>query len=243
MRWDLLPRNVATLVSTPRVQRAEIKPYDVQEARRLLQAAAGDRWEAIYTVAIACGLREGEVLGLTWEDVDLENTRIHVRRQLQRLADRKLALVELKTEDSRRIVDLPAVCISALATHAERQQSERDLAGSRWVETGLVFTTRIGTGIDQRNLLKHYAKLMQTAGLRRIRFHDLRHTAASLLLAQGISFQAVQRTLGHSDIRTTLNVYGHMYADSRRAVAAAMESMLGPVAPAVAPEKKRARVQ
>lgn len=227
VRWDLLPRNVASLVKSPKIQRKEIKPYSVEEARTLLCTVEGDRLEAVYTVAIACGLRQGEVLGLRWEDIDFERKLLYVRNQLQRLEDRKLHLVPLKTDESRRTVSLPGVCASALAAHRQQQEQERAMAGRRWTDTGLVFTSTIGTGIDQRNLLKNYSGVIHAAGLRRIRFHDLRHTAASLLLAQGVSFQAVQRTLGHADIRTTLNIYGHLYPESQKEVASKMDELFG----------------
>jgi integrase len=182
-----------------------IQPFSLAEAVALLAAVKGDRWEAIYTVAIACGLRQGEILGLRWADVDLENGDLHVRYQLQRDETRELTLVPLKTDKSRRTVRLPAVCIEALRRHQARPIQDRLLAGSRWQETGLVFTTSLGTAVDQRNLLKHYAVVVKAAGIRRLRFHDLRHTAASVLLAQPIPMKAVQATLEHADMRTTMN--------------------------------------
>lgn len=243
LRWDLIPRNVATLVQSPRVHPTEIKPFSVTEAHALLVAVKGDRWEAVYTVAIACGLRQGEILGLRWIDVDLENTEMQVRYQLQRNEARELTLVPLKTEKSRRTVRLPSVCIEALRRHHACQEQERLLAGSKWEDSGLVFTTRSGTAVDQRNLLKHYAIVVKTAGVRRLRFHDLRHTAASLLLAQRIPMKVVQATLGHADMRTTMNTYSHLYPEARQEVADVMDEILNPVAPGLAPGRVRERLQ
>lgn len=116
------------------------------------------------------------------------------------------------------------------------------LAGSRWEDTDLVFTSTIGTPIDQRNLLKQYAKMVQIASLRKIRFHDLRHTCASLLLAQGVSFKAIQEILGHSDIRVTMNLYTHLYPEAKREVADKMDAILKPVASSLASSETSEKV-
>jgi integrase len=226
LKWDMVSRNVATLVASPSVTRRDVSPYNGQEARTLLSVLSGDRLEAVYTVALAVGLRQGEILGVRWADVDFEAGELHVRTQLQRI-DGKLQLVEPK-RDSRRTVPLPAVLITTLQAHRERQEVEKALAGSRWVDTGLVFTTRVGAGIDQRTLLKHYDGVIRLSGLRRIRFHDLRHTCASLLLAQGVQMKVIQEILGHADIRVTMNLYGHLFPESKRAAAAKMNDMLSP---------------
>ena len=146
-------------------------------------------------------------------------------------------MVDVKKEKSRRRVRIPAVLRSALARHLIIQDDERAAAGSGWHPSGLIFTTTVGTPIDQRNLLRHYARVLERAQLRRIRFHDLRHTAASLLLAQGLSFKAIQETLGHSDIRITLNLYAHLYPEAAQQVADRMDEILVPVAPDVAPTR------
>jgi len=235
LKWDLIPRNVVTLVDPPKVQRPEIQPWAPEEARRFLAEVKGDRLEAIYSVAISCGLRQGEALGLQWQHVDLDNGVIQVREQLQRI-DGKLRLADLKTDKSRRAITLPAVTLSALHTHRARQERERQFAGARWQDTGLVFTTTVGTGIDQRNLLRHFYAAIQRAGVRRVRWHDLRHCAASLLLAQGVPMKAVADTLGHSDIRLTMNLYAHLFPEAKREIAERMDAVLAPVAPSVAPE-------
>jgi integrase len=238
LRWDEVHRNVAKLVQAPKVPQFPVNPYTPAEAKAFLQALLGDRWEAMYTVAVACGLRQGETLGLRWADIDLISGAMHVRVQLQRAESRKLILVDLKTEASRRDIELPQVCIDSLKAHQARQARERALAGSRWTETGLVFTTSVGTGIDQRNLLRHFEATRKTATLRRIRYHDLRHTAASLLLALGVPIHVVQKILGHTDIRTTMNIYGHLYDAEKKDAANRMDTLLLPVAPSVAPNSQ-----
>jgi integrase len=237
LRWDLVPRNIATLVQPPVVPKHAVNPYTAAEAKAFLLAVQGHRLEAIYTVAVACGLRQGETLGLQWSDIDLECGQMNVRTQLQRDESRKLSLSKLKTDSSIRRIELPEVCVTALRMRREQQVQERQLAGTRWVQTGLVFTTRVGTGIDQRNLLRHYYTVAKAVGLRRIRYHDLRHTAASLLLALGVPMTAVRNILGHTDIRTTINIYGHVYDTDKKDAAGRMNTLLTAVAPGLAPEE------
>jgi integrase len=234
LRWDMVPRNVATLVDAPTVERREVVPYTPEEARSFLAAVQGDRLEALYSVAIAVGLRQGEALGLRWTDIDLETGILKVTMQLQRIK-KQLVLVEVKTAKSRRSIRIPAVLRSALNTHIARHEESQRAAGTAWKENGFVFTTVVGTPIDQRNLLRSYVAAVKKAGLRKIRFHDLRHTAASLLHAQGVSFKAIQELLGHSDIRTTMNLYAHLYPEIKNEVADQMDAILTPVAPRVAP--------
>ncbi len=229
-RWGLVARNVARLVSPPRVERPEVQPLTVAEARRLLEAARGDRLEALYTVALALGLRQGEALGLRWQDIDLHQGTLTVRYQLQRHAG-AFSLVEPKTARSRRTLTLPAVALEALRQHRARQAEARLRAGPLWQPPAwapdLVFTTGVGTPLDARNVVRHYHRLLQRAGLPRLRFHDLRHTAASLLLAQGVSLRVVMETLGHSQISLTANLYTHVVPALQREAAARMDAALG----------------
>ena len=205
----LLTRNAAALAEAPRAERKEMLSFTPDEARCFLEDVAGHRLEALFSVTLALGLRQGEILGLRWIDIDLENGRLTVRLQLQR-NDGKLQLVEPKTAKSARVLMLPQVAVSALAAHKLRQEEERALAGSRWVETGMVFTTGIGTMLDQRSLLRQFYKILETSELPRIRFHDLRHSAATLLLAQGVHPRLVMDLLGHSSIVVTLDTYSHV---------------------------------
>ena len=207
------------------------------EARRLLAAAAGDRLEAFYSVALAVGLRRGEALGLTWSDLDLQKGILTVRQALQRTGG-KLKLSETKSASSRRTVPLPVFAIEALKRHRERQRTEREFAGDRWKESGLVFCTSIGTPMEPRNLTRHFHGILQVAKLPRRRLHDLRHTSASLLLAQGATLHEVKEILGHSQISLTANLYGHGYVEVMRSAVSRMDSVLAPpnpLAPSLAP--------
>ena len=225
MKWGLVTRNVATLVDPPAHQRPYVKPLTPNQARAFLDAVKGDRLAALYSVALAVGLRQGEALGLRWEDIDFDAGRLTVRVALQRL-DGRLQLVEPKTVRSRRTIALPQTAVSALRTHRAQQLQERLFAGSRWQGTGLVFTTTFGTPIDARNLTRQFHRILREADLPRIRFHDLRHTCASLLLAQGVHPRVVMEILGHSQISLTMDTYSHVIPALQREAAGQMDEIL-----------------
>lgn len=221
----MVARNVATLVDVPRVQRPEVQPFSLEQARTILDAIRGNRFEALYSVALAVGLRRGEALGLRWDDVDLDAGTLKVRTALQRI-DGKLQLVEPKTSRSRRTIALPDMAVAALRSHRARQLQERLLAGSRWQDTGMVFTTSIGTYMEPRNLTRHFNRTVKNAGLPPKRFHDLRHTCASLLLAQGVHARVVMEILGHSQIGLTMDTYSHVAPSLQRDAAGRMNDAL-----------------
>ena len=239
-KWGLLNQNVATHAKPPRVERHEVQPFGVGEAQCFVEAVQGHRLEALFTVAIASGLRMGEALGLRWEDIDLDARTLHVRRSLQRNFGKLSAeecdnygivsLVEPKTVKSRRIVAIPKSLVASLKTHRSRQQQERLVAGTRWVDSKLVFTTTIGTPIDQRNIQEQFKRVLKNAGLRKQRFHDLRHAAASLLLAKGASPREIMDFLGHSQFSITMDLYTHLVPEVRRATADRMDEIFGKAA-------------
>jgi integrase len=227
LKWGEVPRNVATLVDPPRVERHEIEPLGVEQTEALLRSVRGHRLEALYTVALALGLRQGEALGLRWEDVDLESGKLRVRKQLQRI-DGRLVLSEPKTECSRRTMALPGFAVDSLREHRVRQLEERLAAGSRWRENSLVFPSTIGTPIEPRNVTRHFKALLREAGLpETTRFHDLRHTCATLLLMQGEDLRVVMDVLGHSQISLTANTYQHVRESLKRGAANKMQTLFG----------------
>ena len=238
----LIVRNVAAMVRPPRPEEREMTAFKPDEARRFLDAVQDHRLEALFSVALCVGLRQGEILGLRWVDVDFENKRLTVRYQLQRI-DGRLTLVEPKTERSRRTISLPQIAVNVLLKHRARQDQERRFAGSRWVETGMVFTTGIGTFLDQRNLLRNFYRILDTADVPRLRFHDLRHSAATLLLSQGCHPRVVMDLLGHSSITVTLDNYSHVIPDMQREAADQMDAVFNPVASKLASNSDRTRVQ
>lgn len=233
-----VPRNVASLVDPPRIAAREIQAFNPSQARAFLDAARGSRFEAAYTAAVAVGMRQGEILGLQWSDIDLERGRLSVACALQRV-EKKLTRVEPKSPRSRRSIELPAVCVSALAQHKRNQDGWRKWAGKRWQETGYVFTTKIGTPVDARDLLRDYYSITRPKPKKKgeespkltfpkIRFHDLRHSAATLLLAQGVSPRYITELLGHSQVSFTMQTYAHVLPEVQKQVAVKMDEILAP---------------
>ncbi|MEU4713386.1 site-specific integrase [Micromonospora purpureochromogenes] len=159
---------------------------------------------------LALGLRRGELLGLRWSDVDLNAGQLRVWQTLQRVRGDGVVFGPPKSRRSRRVLTMPAVVIQALKRHRSLQEHERSLADGHWQETGLVFTTATGRHVEPRNLNTAFGRLIVRAGVRSIRFHDLRHTCATLLLAAGVWPRVVMDILGHSQIAVTMNIYGHV---------------------------------
>jgi integrase len=199
------------------------------QAQRLMDAVVGDRLEAPYALAITTGMRQGELLGLRWSDVDLQGGWLQVRQVLQYQAGTGYVFVEPKTATSRRSTKLPTITMEALRQHRLRQNEERLALGPAWADLDLVFPNSIGKPMDGVHLLRReFLPLLQRAGLARIRFHDLRHTAATLLLGQRrASVNAVSRMLGHAGAAITVGIYGHVTSDQERQPAEAMDALFG----------------
>ena len=221
VRWGLIASNACAGVDPPKVPRKEFRVLDAAEARRLIAAASGDRLEALLVLAICTGMRQGELLGLQWRDIDFARSSVTVRRQLSEGGAGGPELAELKTEKSRRSIALPASAIESLRRHRERCSAEP-------MPTALLFTADRGGPIFKRNLLRRwFYPLLERAGLPRVRFHDLRHTHASLLLAEGVHPKVVQERLGHSQVSVTLDVYSHVAPSLQVEAAAKVEALLG----------------
>ena len=225
-RWGMASRNVAKLVDSPRVAHHEIRPLTAAQARQLLDASVDDRWLGLYVTALGTGLRQGELLALRWDDIDLDGRRLEVRHTLARVGG-VLTLLEPKTERSRRIVVLPELVVNALRAHRTRQRMERLVAGSRWVDSGHVFATTVGSPQDAAAVTRAFKRALARAGLPESRFHDLRHAAATFLLGRGFTLEDVKNLLGHSSIVLTSNTYGHVLEQRQRQVARGMDAVLG----------------
>lgn len=227
VRDGLIPRNVTEAVKVPRVGRKEITPLTAEETKRFIEAARGeDRFEALYVLAVTTGMRQGELLALKWDDVDLERGVLRVRRTITRL-NGTFALGEPKTAKSRRSVKLTSLAVEALRAHLGRQLEEIDRTGSLYRDQGLVFATEAGTLVNPTNLRQRsFAKLLKRAKLPEIRFHDLRHTCATLLLVRNVNPKIVSEMLGHSSISITLDTYSHVLPDMQDGAARALEEAL-----------------
>jgi integrase len=221
----LIPRNAAEPVKPPRPRREEIRPLTPEQARALFAAVSGTRNEALYVVAVTAGLRRGELQGLKWEDLDLEAGMLQVRRTLSE--PKGGHIFEAPKSGKGRNIRLTRRAVEALRAHRKRQLEERMERAGLWQEQGLVFPSEVGTPRLGGNLHRSFKAALRHAGLPEIRFHDMRHTCATLLLRQGVNPKFVQELLGHADIALTLNVYSHVLPDTGDATAGAMDAALG----------------
>jgi integrase len=211
---------------TPQGTAKESKALDPIQVRALLSAASGDRWEALYVIALHTGLRRGEALGLLWEDVDLEEATLSVKRSL----DIDGTLKTPKNPASRRTLKLTPRALAALKAHKVRQNEERLRAGDMWDDHNLVFPNTIGKPMNAGNFYRRdFKPLFERVGLadERFTFHSLRHTFATTLAAKGVHPSTAQKMLGHSDIRMTLAIYTHATDEMQDAATAALESAFG----------------
>jgi integrase len=226
VKWHMVPRNVTEATDPPKPAPKEMRPLSTEEVHKLLEAAHGDRLEALYVLAVTTGMRRGELLALRWQDVDLENATISVRSTLTRDGGR-YTIGEPKTKKSRRSVQLTASAVQALKRHLEHQLRYIEILGDQYEDRGLVFTTDTGSPINPSNLRQRsLASLLEKAGLPHIRFHDLRHTCATILLSKGVHPKFVQELLGHATIAITLDTYSHIMPGMGDATARAMEDAL-----------------
>jgi integrase len=220
-------RNVATLVDPPTVKRPETAlPLSAQEARKVMAAAQTHRNAARWTVALAVGLRQSEALALRWSDVDLDNGTLSVRRGLHRISGQGLVYEEPKADRSRRNLALPAQLVDALKAQRAAQLEERIAAGPLWEDHDLVFAQPNGRPIERKSDWRAWKALLRQAGVREVRLHDGRHTAATLLLSEGVHPRVVMEVLGHAQMRTTTDTYSHVMPALGRDAADRMGSAL-----------------
>jgi integrase len=229
-RLGLVQRNVADLVRKPRRRRAKTMTLSEEQVQAFLRAARGDRLEALYVLAVTTGLRAGELLGLSWSDVNLEQGFLEVTLALQESAagPGKFVLSQPKTEHSLRRIALSQTAIQALRQHRERQYEERARCGQLWdASYNLVFPNTIGRPLHPSHLRRReYHPLLQRAGLPHIRLHDLRHTAATLLLRRKVNPKVVSEMLGHANIAITLDIYAHVMPDMQEEAARVMDEVV-----------------
>ncbi len=235
VRLGLVPRNVALLVERPRVGRREMRCWNPEEALRFLDVARREqpRLFALYVVALTTGMREGELLALRWRDVSLDEASlsgaVRVQNTLHWREDGRMALEEVKTPMSRRHVQLSSYAVRVLLQHRAAQDEERRRLGVIWRDHELVFCNRIGGALRVSILRRRsFLRLVELGGVPRIRFYDLRHTAATLLLIAGVHPKIVSEMLGHSSVAITLSIYSHVLPMIQGEAAAAMDRLLGP---------------
>lgn len=216
-----IPRNPCDAIDAPKAPRRIIKSLTRDEATRLLDAARGDRLEALYIMALSCGLREAELFGATWSNVNLKEETIQITQQLTENNGHP-ALVEPKTKSAIRQIDLPSIALQALRDHRQRTFAQGTLHNS----LDLVFTDSEGKPLRRSNFLRReFTPTLKKAGLPRIRFHDLRHSCASLALQGGVPPHVVARMLGHSRVSITLDLYAHVLPGQGKEAAAKMDAI------------------
>lgn len=224
--WGYIERNSASLAKAPKMERREVSVLTATDARALIASTVDDRIGNLFALALYTGLRQGELLGLRWPDIDLDQGTIQIRKALQKQG-REMKFIEPKTARSRRKIFLPAAAVSILTHQKVNVDVMRRHAGSAWQDWDLVFPSQVGTPLDGSNVTHHLQRKLTEAGLPRVRFHDLRHTCATLLLEQGVQDRVIMEQLGHSQITLTLNTYSHVRPTMLSAAAAALDHALG----------------
>lgn len=218
----------------------QVRPLTLEQIQHLLAVVEGHRLEALFKLALATGMRRGEILGLKWQDIDLERGKLQIRRVLSRIPSKMPGKgyeeAEPKTQKSRRAMIIAPFALKALKEHRVHQEDEKQKAGIHWQEHDYVFCTSLGTHLNPtRDVLDQLKIFLKQANLPAIRFHDLRHSAATLLLSLGVHPKVVQEILGHSQISMTLDIYSHvmpsMHQDAMNKLNEAIEQDL--------PEEKR----
>jgi integrase len=226
VKWRLLASNPCDAVDVPRSTPPEMHTWDADQVRAFLTATADNDLAALWRLALLTGMRKGEILALRWSDVDLDKRVVAVRRTLTR-GQNGFTYGEPKSRAGRRSIALPASCVNALRKHRTRQLERRLLAGADWQDNDLVFEGGTGEGIYPNTLLRTFNRLATRLGLPVIRFHDARHTAATLALAEGIHPKIVQERLGHSNIAMTLDRYSHVTMTMQQDAADRLDAAIG----------------
>lgn len=206
--------------------------FDQNQVQRFLVAAKskGHKVFALYFFLLATGVRQGEMLGLRWEDLDFAKQTVKISRQVRKIPGGGFEFIVPKTRNGFRTIKLGNETVEALKLHYSLQVDEKNNAKRLWREHGLVFPSEVGTPLNSNNVVRAFRSLLIEAGLPQIRFHDLRHTAASLMLNNGVDVLVVSRRLGHAKASITLDVYGHLLSDTQERAAEMIEGLITPVA-------------
>lgn len=231
VRLGMIPRNPCKPTVPPRPQQTEMTIYDEDQILRLLETAKSidDQYYSLYYLAIHTGMRSSELVGLKWDDLDWELKTLQVQRQVFRPKGGGFEFTSLKSKSGHRTIILGDQMLQVLRNHHEHVRHLQKKAGDEWSDLNMMFPSRVGTPILGPNLRRGFRKLLRKSGLPKIRFHDLRHTAASLMLNYGIPVLIVSRRLGHSKPSITLDVYGHLIPSKQEEAAQLMDDLLAPI--------------
>lgn len=214
VRWGVISINPTNMVTPPKPEKQEFTTLSADQAKTFIESVEDGRWRTIYVVAILTGLRKSEILGLRWEDVDFKRSQLSINNIIYEVSGH-IYSGSPKTDSSRRTIAMPNYVAQSLQAYQEITHETH----------GLIFTTSTGKPISQRNLTRHFHGALEKAGLPRIRFHDLRHTAATLLLKENVHPKVVQEMLGHSSISLTLDTYSHVIPSMQQEAADKMDGL------------------
>ncbi|WP_159434635.1 tyrosine-type recombinase/integrase [Hespellia stercorisuis] len=230
----MITRNVNQFTVLPKKDESEINPLTISEVHKLLQYAKNTELYPLIVLEVFTGMRKGEILGLLWENIDLEKQVLYVRKNLCRVKNDeknattkyKLVLLEPKTKKSVRAIPLTNYVVEVLKQQKSVQCQLKEKYKEIYRDNDIVFATADGNFRDPRTLLRDFHKILDDAGVRRCRFHDLRHTFASMLINEGESMKVIQELLGHSTITTTMDVYSHVNAKTKERSIGVLEKVI-----------------
>jgi len=228
VKWGLVPRNVCDAVSTPRLPHHEIFPLTREQAQQFVAKIEGHQLEALLVFALVTGMREGELCALRWRDINFDDMTVQICRTVAHVTGYGYIENETKTAKGRRMIVLPPFLIDLLKQHRERQIQARLKASDKWIEKNLVFCNRRGNHLHPNSLILRFHRLLREIGLPRIRFHDLRHSTATILLSMGVHPKIVQELLGHSQISTTLDIYSHVLPSLQQEAMGKLDKLFRP---------------
>ena len=212
VKWKHLASNPAEHVQLPPKNNVPIRPLDAAQATKLLTAVHGHRLELLYQLAVHLGMRQGELLGIRWKHVNFQKGVLDISELVQKLRSREMVTVAPKSERGKRTLPLSPELLAQLRAHQQRLREEQQLMGEKWKHYDLVFPSSVGTPTTVRNLTRHFKASLGRAGLpTTTRFHDLRHTAATLMIGAGVPLKTVSDILGHSSIKLTADTYGYTF--------------------------------
>ena len=229
VKLGVIHTNPANATTPPVYEIPEMEIYSEHEITQLLLAVKGTNIEGLIHFAVTTGLRQSELLGLQWSDINWDRKTIFVQRQLRRKFIKPNYFVSPKTKSGKRTISLGENTIQKLQEHYGKQLNQMKKFGDKWQENNLIFPSAVGTPMSQRNLYKKFKAVINQAGMRNIRFHDLRHTAASLMLNHGIPALIVAKRLGHSKVSVTLDTYGHLLPGMQQETADFIDDLITPI--------------
>jgi len=227
-KLGLIGRNPCSSTTPPKPEKTEMKFYDNYQAKVLLDTAkeVGDRFFPLYYLAIHTGMRQAELMGLKWKDIEWNLNILQVKRQVRHFKGGSYTFTDLKSRSGSRTIILGKQAMEILREHHREQLKTKKSVGDNWVELNLVFPSNVGTPLTGSNIRRAFRKLLEASGLPKIRFHDLRHTAASLMLNHGIPVLIVSKRLGHSKPSITIDVYGHLIPSKQEEAAQLMDKLI-----------------